>query len=210
MMRPGSDQGTRRGEVVGVAGAMRKMAVYLGLVEEDDQVEEYDDYQDARRDVRGRERRGSDRRYDDRYADRYYDHDDRDARRNVRPLPDTRGVRTIRQDVPTDSRLLAAVPDRRGFGSDLSRIETVHPRSYNDARRIGEDYREGVPVIMNLSELDEGDAKRIVDFAAGLVFALHGTIERITKGVFLLSPANVDVGEAAREQVAQDGFYNQS
>ncbi|MBU6244416.1 MAG: cell division protein SepF [Actinomycetales bacterium] len=186
------------------------MAVYLGLVEEDDQVEEYDDYQDARRDVRGRERRGSDRRYDDRYADRYYDHDDRDARRNVRPLPDTRGVRTIRQDVPTDSRLLAAVPDRRGFGSDLSRIETVHPRSYNDARRIGEDYREGVPVIMNLSELDEGDAKRIVDFAAGLVFALHGTIERITKGVFLLSPANVDVGEAAREQVAQDGFYNQS
>ena len=63
---------------------------------------------------------------------------------------------------------------------------------------------------MNLSELDDGDAKRIVDFAAGLVFGLHGTIERITKAVFLLSPPNVDIGEAARAQVAQDGFYNQS
>ena len=152
---------------------MRKMAVYLGLVEEDDHIEEYDDYQDARRDVRGRDRRGPDRRYDDRYGDRYDDHDDRDARRNVRPLPDTRGVRTIRQDGPADSRLLAAVPDRRGFAPDLSRIETVHPRSYNDARRIGEDYRDGVPVIMNLSELDDADAKRIIDFAAGLVFGMR-------------------------------------
>ncbi|MFM8894521.1 MAG: cell division protein SepF [Actinomycetales bacterium] len=105
---------------------------------------------------------------------------------------------------------MAAVPDRRSFAPDLSRIETVHPRSYNDARRIGEDYREGIPVIMNLSELDDGDAKRIVDFAAGLVFALNGKIERITKGVFLLSPANVDLGDEARAQVEQDGFYNQS
>lgn len=193
-----------------MAGAMRKMAVYLGLVEEDDHIDDFDDYQDARRDVRGRDRRGADRRYDDRYTDRYDDHVDRDGRRNVRPLPDTRGVRTIRQDGALDSRPLSAVPDRRGFASDLSRIETVHPRSYNDARRIGEDYREGIPVIMNLSELDEGDAKRIVDFAAGLAFALHGSIERVTRGVFLLSPANVDVGDAAREQIAQDGFYNQS
>ena len=93
---------------------------------------------------------------------------------------------------------------------DLSRIETVHPRSYNDARRIGEDYRDGVPVIMNLSELDDADAKRIIDFAAGLVFGLRGSIERVTNKVFLLSPANVDVGDQARAQLAQDGFFNQS
>jgi len=192
---------------MGVAGAMRKMAVYLGLVEEDDHVEEYDDYQDARRDVRGRDRRGADRRYDDRYGDRYDDHDDRDARRNVRPLPDTRGVRTIRQEGAADSRLLAAVPDRRGFAPDLSRIETVHPRSYNDARRIGEDYRDGV--LMNLTDMDDVDAKRIVDFAAGLVFGCHGTIERVTNKVFLLSPANVDVAAEAK-RLAQDGFFNQS
>ena len=63
---------------------------------------------------------------------------------------------------------------------------------------------------MNLTELDDADAKRIIDFAAGLVFGMHGTIERITNKVFLLSPANVDVGEAARAQIAQDGFFNQS
>jgi cell division inhibitor SepF len=94
--------------------------------------------------------------------------------------------------------------------TDISRIETVHPRSYNDARRIGEDYRDGVPVIMNLSELDDQDAKRIIDFAAGLVFGQRGSIERITNKVFLLSPVNVDVGDEARAQIAKDGFFNQS
>ena len=93
---------------------------------------------------------------------------------------------------------------------DLTRIETIHPRSYNDARRIGEDYREGVPVIMNLSELEDADAKRIIDFAAGLVFGMRGSIERITNKVFLLSPVNVDVGDEARAQIAKDGFFNQS
>ena len=58
--------------------------------------------------------------------------------------------------------------------------------------------------------MDDSDAKRIVDFAAGLVFGLRGTIERVTNKVFLLSPANVDVGAEARAQIAQDGFFNQS
>ena len=63
---------------------------------------------------------------------------------------------------------------------------------------------------MNLTELDDTDAKRIIDFAAGLVFGLRGSIERITNKVFLLSPPNVDVGDQARAQVAEDGFFNQS
>jgi len=94
--------------------------------------------------------------------------------------------------------------------SPITRITTVHPNSYNDARIIGEEYRVGTPVIMNLSDLDDYDAKRIVDFSAGLVFGLHGTIERVTSKVFLLSPANVDVGAEARAQLEEDGFYNQS
>ena len=89
-------------------------------------------------------------------------------------------------------------------------IHTIHPRSYNDARRIGEEYRAGSPVIMNLSEMTDSDAKRIVDFAAGLVFAMHGSIERVTQKVFLLSPANVDVRDAPAVQQARDGFFNQS
>jgi cell division inhibitor SepF len=93
--------------------------------------------------------------------------------------------------------------------TDLYRITTLHPRTYNDARRIGEEFREGVPVIMNLTDMDDVDAKRLVDFAAGLVFGCRGTIERVTNKVFLLSPVNVDVAAEAR-RLAQDGFFNQS
>lgn len=185
-----------------MAGAMRKMAVYLGLVEDD--AEAYDDdYEEARRDVRGRDSRSSDRRTSSSYED------DRYTSRSVRTVPESRAVRTFRSDATPDRRpTTAPLADRRPV--DLARIETVHPRSYNDARRIGEDYREGVPVIMNLSELDDADAKRIIDFAAGLVFGTRGSIERVTNKVFLLSPANVDVGDAARAQLAEDGFFNQS
>jgi cell division inhibitor SepF len=95
--------------------------------------------------------------------------------------------------------------------TDLRRITTVHPRSYNDARKIGEAFRAGTPVIMNLSDMDDADAKRLVDFSAGLIFGLHGAIERVTSKVFLLSPAHVEV---ATEEVAgpepRAGFYNQS
>ena len=187
-----------------MAGAMRKMAVYLGLVEDhgDEAYDEYDDY-----DSRSSRSSRSSSSYDDSYDDRY-------TSRSVRPIPsDTRAVRTFRSDAPPPSRPTSApLADRRPAAPmpDISRIESVHPRSYNDARRIGEDFRDGVPVIMNLSELDDADAKRIIDFAAGLVFGLRGSIERITNKVFLLSPVNVDVGAQAREQVAQDGFFNQS
>jgi cell division inhibitor SepF len=181
-----------------MAGGMRKMAVYLGLVE-DDSYEEFDDFEEVRRDVRSRGSR----------SDRGGYEDERFESRSVRPINEPRAVRTFRSDATPDQRpSTAPLADRRPV--DISRIETVHPRSYNDARRIGEDYREGVPVIMNLSELDDSDAKRIIDFAAGLVFGLRGSIERITNKVFLLSPVNVDVGDMARAQVAEDGFFNQS
>ena len=194
-----------------MAGAMRKMAVYLGLVEDhgDEAYDEYDEYEASRRS--SREARSSSRGYDPGYEPGY---DDRYTSRSVRPIPDTRAVRTFRNDTAAPSRPTAApLADRRPSyapAPDLTRIETVHPRSYNDARRIGEDYRDGVPVIMNLSELEDADAKRIIDFAAGLVFGMRGSIERITNKVFLLSPANVDVGDEARAQIAKDGFFNQS
>jgi cell division inhibitor SepF len=73
----------------------------------------------------------------------------------------------------------------------LDRIVTLHPRFYNEARTIGEHFRLGNPVIINLTDMDESEHKRLVDFASGLAFGLHGTIERVTKKVFLLSPANV-------------------
>jgi cell division inhibitor SepF len=90
------------------------------------------------------------------------------------------------------------------------RITTVHPRTYNEARTIGERYREGCPVIMNLTELDDADAKRLVDFAAGLIFGLRGSIERVTAKVFLLSPQDVDVTAEDKARIREGGFFNQS
>ncbi|HWN33729.1 MAG TPA: cell division protein SepF [Pseudonocardia sp.] len=91
----------------------------------------------------------------------------------------------------------------------LSRITTIHPRSYNEARTIGERYREGIPVIMNLTELDDAAAKRLVDFAAGLAFALRGSIDKVTNRVFLISPMGVDVSAEERRKLAERGFFGQ-
>jgi cell division inhibitor SepF len=91
----------------------------------------------------------------------------------------------------------------------LSRITTVHPRSYNEARTIGERYRDGIPVIINLTELDDAAAKRLVDFAAGLAFALRGSIDKVTSRVFLLSPSGVDVSAEERRKLAESGFFGQ-
>jgi cell division inhibitor SepF len=90
------------------------------------------------------------------------------------------------------------------------RITTLHPRTYNEARTIGERFRDGMPVIMNLTEMDDADAKRLDDFAAGLSFGLRGSIERVTAKVFLLSPQNVDVTAEDKARIREGGFFNQS
>lgn len=92
---------------------------------------------------------------------------------------------------------------------ELSRIVTVHPTTYNEARAIGEAFRDGIPVIMNLGGMSEGEAKRMVDFSAGLVFGRQGVIERVTSRVFLLSPASVHVQSEAHEAESHSKFFNQ-
>jgi len=86
-------------------------------------------------------------------------------------------------------------------------ITTLHPTTYREARTIGEHFRDGVPVIINLTEMEEADARRLVDFAAGLAFGLRGTIERVTNRVFLLSPANVQVTAEDKAKIAEGGFF---
>jgi cell division inhibitor SepF len=162
-----------------MAHAMRKMAVYLGLVEDD-------------------------QRYQDSYED-YEDYEDQAAR----PEPPEEDVHAGRGEYagyqPADWRA-EHVPQP----TDLARITTLHPRTYNEARTIGEHFREGTPVIMNLTEMVDSDAKRLVDFAAGLIFGLRGSIERVTNKVFLLSPANVEVTAEDKARIAERGFFNQS
>ncbi len=180
-----------------MAGAMRKVGEYLGLVEQAD-FDEWDDDPAPEPAQRDRARR---------------------SQRAERPTPSTPAtVASIedRRPAPVSAERPARKPQppmeqpRVEQSSVLARIETVTPRTYNDARSVGEHYRSGVPVIMNLSEIDDDDAKRLVDFAAGLVFAVHGTINRVTSKVFLLSPENIDVTDEDKQRIAAGGFYNQS
>jgi cell division inhibitor SepF len=90
----------------------------------------------------------------------------------------------------------------------LSKITTLHPRSYMEARTIGERYRDGAPVIMNLTDLDDADARRLVDFAAGLAFAMRGSMDKVTNKVFLISPPDIDVTAEDRRRIAEGGFFS--
>jgi cell division inhibitor SepF len=171
-----------------MAGAIHKMAVYLGLVEDDVA-------------------------YDDEY-DSYEEEDyDPSFEEEGDPQPDlARGqVPTARAGHRADAA--AVEPPRPAVArqpADLTRITTLHPRTYNEARTIGEHFREGTPVIMNLTEMVDSDAKRLVDFAAGLIFGLRGSIDRVTNRVFLLSPASIEVTAEDKARIAERGFFNQS
>src|SRR5580700_42154 len=163
-----------------MASAMRKMAVYLGLVEDD-------------------------RRYAENYEayDEYDDYDEpADAVEPAAPAPS----RAAYAGYPTDHRIDTVPPQQ----VELARITTLHPRTYNEARNIGEHFRDGTPVIMNLTEMVDSDARRLVDFAAGLIFGLRGSIDKVTNKVFLLSPANVEVTAEDKARIAERGFFNQS
>ena len=169
-------------------GAMRKLGLYLGLVE-DDESDGYDRYDDE-----------VDEGYDEPVVRRREAAPAPVARRSF-DTPRTQGA--VALDTAPRPQAVAAYDE--GY-----RITTLHPHSYNDARTIGEHFREGTPVIMNLSEMDDSDAKRLVDFAAGLIFGLRGRIERVTNKVFLLSPEHVEVTAEDKARIAEGGFFNQS
>ena len=110
-----------------------------------------------------------------------------------RDPPQSPGGSTLAVSANGSTPVARRAPEHRAPLTELRTITTVHPRSYNDAKSIGEAFRDGTPVIMNVSDMGEAEAKRLVDFAAGLVFALHGSIERVTAKVFLLTPSFVEV-----------------
>jgi cell division inhibitor SepF len=95
-------------------------------------------------------------------------------------------------------------------GYPMGRIVTLHPTSFAEARSIGEHYRDGTPVIMNLTELDDADARRLVDFAAGLAFAMRGSMDKVTNKVFLISPPNQDPTAEDKRRIAEGGLLNRT
>ncbi|GAA1769458.1 cell division protein SepF [Nocardioides hankookensis] len=165
-----------------MSGGMRRIGEYLGLLEDTG-------------------------RYDEEYGAYEGEYDTQETM----PVSARQGQRESRPAPVSDlSERRRTTPGPTSVVAELSRIITLHPRTYNEARTVGENFRDGTPVIMNLSEMDDTDAKRLVDFAAGLVFATRGTIERITNKVFLLSPPNVSVAAEDKQRIVEGGFFNQS
>jgi len=119
-------------------------------------------------------------------------------------------VKTQAPSVRSPKLSVAPTVDSQPALPAMDRIVTITPRFYSEARAIGEYYREGNPVIMNLSDMEESERKRLIDFASGLVFGHAGTIERVTSKVFLLTPPNVIVSGEEKSAAAQASLFNQS
>jgi cell division inhibitor SepF len=162
-----------------------------------------------------------DGRYDERFEDEAspgyrggYDDEARDPRYRAREFDRPREFErsrfaslrggSTRGALAMDPRRMAMMFDE---SSPLSKITTLRPKDYSEARTIGERFRDGTPVIMDLVSMDNADAKRLVDFAAGLAFALRGSFDKVATKVFLLSPADVDVSPEERRRIAETGFY---
>jgi cell division inhibitor SepF len=176
--------------------------------------DEYDPYAEPPR-RRGFGRRGDDARYDDGYETELSARADFPARSAGRPRSawsaeaPTQGAlavepRPVPRPLPRPEP--AAKPSTGGY--PMGRIVTVHPTGFADARTIGEHYRDGTPVIINLTELDDADARRLVDFAAGLVFAMRGSMDKVTNKVFLISPPNQDPTAEDKRRIAEGGLLN--
>ncbi len=161
----------------------------------------------------GRRYDGRDRDYDDREPDDYepgyrrgYDEPRFRPREYERPPTSRFGALrgATRGSLAMDPRRMAMLFEE---GSPLNKITTLRPKDYGEARTIGERFRDGTPVIIDLVTMDNADAKRLVDFAAGLAFALRGSFDKVATKVFLLSPADIDVTAEERRRIAEAGFY---
>jgi cell division inhibitor SepF len=162
-----------------MAGVWRKTMKYLGLVEDDEYAE-----------MGG--------------PDVEADLDDRAALR-PRGGPENPLRRADVRAPDSSEAIIRTIPRSRPSGA----IHRAEPKRFNDARELGERFKDGVPVIMNLQGTDESIARRLVDFASGLVFAQDGKIEPVATRVYLLTPPNVEVSAEERERLREGGFYNQ-
>ena len=165
--------------------------VYFGLAEEEDP--RYEAIQEAEPEAE----------LEDRYRERP----------NVRRLQRRRRDEfdDIFADEPRgrDTRVLRSVGGNGAARGDIQ-VHLVIPKSFNDAQQIADQFKEGVPVILNLQSTDTDLSKRLIDFGSGLTYALDGGMQRIADKVFLLTPRNVEVSAEERARLIEKGFFNQS
>ncbi|WEV46243.1 cell division protein SepF [Bifidobacterium sp. ESL0690] len=124
-----------------------------------------------------------------------------DSDSNVTPIA-TQTSPVSTQESTSSSRAAKPFPGR------INRITTIHPKSYDEAQKVGRAIRDGIPVVLNLTGVSEAVAYRIVDFSAGVVFGVRGSLERVTPRVFLLSPAqvNIKVDQSSSDE-SEDGLF---
>jgi cell division inhibitor SepF len=125
-----------------------------------------------------------------------------------RPSPPVRGALAVEPEPEPLPKARPRPTPAEPVAHPLSRITTLHPRTFVEARTIGERYRDGAPVIINLTGMSDADARRLVDFSAGLAFAMRGDIDKITNKVFLISPPDIDVTAEDRRRIAEGGFFS--
>ncbi|HSZ69405.1 MAG TPA: cell division protein SepF [Solirubrobacteraceae bacterium] len=98
----------------------------------------------------------------------------------------------------------------RGAGNGDVRVHLVVPKSFNDAQQVADRFKDSIPVILNLQGTETELAKRLIDFASGLTYALDGGMQRIADKVFMLTPRNVEISAEERARLIEKGFFNQS
>ena len=113
-------------------------------------------------------------------------------------------------DPRRETRVLRPVATGNGSGGGDLQVHLVVPKSFNDAQQIADQYKDSIPVILNLQGTDADLAKRLIDFASGLTYALDGGMQRIADKVFMLTPRNVEISAEERARLIEKGFFNQS
>lgn len=124
----------------------------------------------------------------------------------VREMPRPQAVRGVAVEEQPE-RIVRTIPSPRP--STGTAIHKSEPKRFNEAREVADRFKSGIPVIMNLQVTEDSIARRLVDFASGLVYGLDGKIEMVANRVYLLTPVDMEVSAEERERIAGGGFYNQ-
>jgi cell division inhibitor SepF len=161
--------------------------------------------------------------YDDEYYEEDEDTEEYPSRAPAAPASpyaaDSASVRRVSRE-PDVARAREAAPVLRSVGASAPtgapaatsapqvRIHTVEPRSFSEVQSIGDKFRAGQPVILNLVATDADVARRLLDFASGLTYGLGGAIQKVSDKVFMLSPANVDVSPTDKARLRDSGIFS--
>ena len=126
------------------------------------------------------------------------------------PEPAARSISRVPEAEPRPSRRDSVVRPMP-TPPPSARFHLVSPAAFNDAQEIGDKYRDGFSVIMNLAGASPDIARRLVDFASGLAYGLAGSMQQVADRVVLLTPQGVQVSAEERRRFLEErGFFNQA